>query len=142
VVCSGKVLVVRGTKKVTGVFVKFLEHVRTRLRCYHKIHVIADQDRSHTSGGIAEYLQRWEHRIQVHLLPSWSLDANPMELIWLVLHHTVTRNHGESDLEELLVYSEEFLQDRQPFSLKLPRVYAPLMELLRDEGVQISCIPI
>jgi len=78
----------------------------------------------------------------VHLLPSWSPDANPMELIWLVLHHTVTRNHGESDLEELLVYSEEFLQDRQPFSLKLPRVYAPLMELLRDEGVQISCIPI
>lgn len=78
----------------------------------------------------------------MHLLPSWSPDANPMELIWLVLHHTVTRNHGESDLEELLVYSEEFLQDRQPFSLKLPRVYAPLMELLRDEGVQISCIPI
>ena len=77
---SGKLLMVRGVQKVTEVFVKFLEHARTRLRCYHKIHVTVDQDSSHTSGEITQYLQRWEHRIQMHLLPSWSPDANPMNL--------------------------------------------------------------
>lgn len=139
---SGRLLVVRGAKRVTGVFVEFLEHARTRLRCYRKIHVIADQDSSHTSSGTQEYLERWEHRIQVHLLPSWSPDANPMEGVWLVLHNTITRNHGEDNLEELLSHSEQFLQDKEPFPLKLPKVYAPLLELLKEEGVQLSCEPI
>ena len=139
---SGRLLVVRGVKKVTETFVGFMEHVRTRLRCYHKIHILTDQDRSHTSGGVLQYLQVWGHRVQVHLLPSWSPDANPAEGIWLILHHTITRNHGESDLEELMSYAEEFLDARQPFELKLPKAYTPLMELLITESVQISCEPI
>jgi transposase len=139
---SGKLVLVTGARRATDLFLAFLEQVRTRLRRYRKIHVIADQDRSHTSRAINEYLERWKHRLEVHLLPAWSPDANPMEMIWLVLHQTVTVNHSEPVLDELVTHARQLLEERQPFRLKLPKVYKPLLKQIKRQGVQLSCVPI
>lgn len=139
---SGRLVLVTGARRATDLFCAFLEQVRTRLRRYRKIHVITDQDRSHISQAAKAYLKRWKHRLEVHLLPAWSPDANPMEVIWLVLHQTITVNHSEVTLGELVTYARQFLEECQPFNLKLPKVYEPLMRQLEKGSVQLSCVPI
>ncbi|MDR5703871.1 MAG: IS630 family transposase [Armatimonadota bacterium] len=139
---SGRLVLVTGARRATDLFCAFLEQVRTRLRRYRKIHVITDQDRSHISKAAKAYLKHWKHRLEVHLLPAWSPDANPMEVIWLVLHQTITVNHSEVTLGDLVTYARQFLEECQPFHLKLPKVYEPLMRQLKKGSVQLSCVPI
>ena len=63
----------------TALFLAHLDDLRSRLRRYRKIHVICDQATCHTSEAVAIYL--WEHRdrIDLHLLPAYSPDCNPIE---------------------------------------------------------------
>ena len=41
-----------------------------------------------------------EGRIEVHLLPNYAPDVNPIERVWWVLHEHVTRNPRCKSLEE------------------------------------------
>jgi putative transposase len=148
IVCGGinwqskRLIFIRGEKKVSELFISWLEETRKRLRRYHRIHIFCDNDSCHISQKVEEYLMKWRNRLCIHSLPSWSPDANPMELVWLVLHNVVTRNHACSNLEELFGYVEAFLKEGQPFDIKLPEVYKPLMDSLDFKTVQISCAPI
>ena len=48
------------------------------------------------------YLARWGHRIQLHFLPKYAPETNPIERVWWHLHETITRNHRKQTIEELL----------------------------------------
>ena len=69
-----------------ALFIKHLDDLRRRLRRYKKIHVICDNAGFHTSQAVIEYLWKHEGRIEVHLLPSYSPDYNPIERVWWHLH--------------------------------------------------------
>ncbi len=101
-----------------ALFLKHLDDLRRRLRRYKKIHVICDNAGSHTSLEVIQYLWKWEGRIEVHLLPRYSPDLNPIERVWWHLHEDITRNHRCKDLEELLDQVFAWLGQESPFQIE------------------------
>lgn len=101
-----------------ALFIKHLEDLRRRLRRYRKIHVICDNAGFHTSHAVIEYLWEHEGRIEVHLLPSYSPDYNPIERVWWHLHEDITRNHRCKDPKELLDKVFAWLGEENPFEIE------------------------
>jgi putative transposase len=101
-----------------ALFIKHLEDLRRRLRRYKTIHVICDNAGFHTSHAVIEYLWKHEGRIEVHLLPSYSPDYNPIERVWWHLHEEITRNHRCKDSKELLDKVFAWLGEENPFEIE------------------------
>jgi putative transposase len=101
-----------------ALFLKHLDDLRRKLRRYRKIHVICDNAGGHTSLEVIQYLWKWEGRIEVHLLPSYSPDLNPIERVWWHLHENITRNHRCKDLSELLDQVFAWLGQENPFQIQ------------------------
>ena len=112
-----------GQGRNTSLFLTHLDDLRRRLRCYKKIHVICDNAKCHASNEVAVYL--WEHRdrIDLHFLPSYSPDCNPIERVWWNLHDQITRNHQCRSMEELLDLTFTWLRSRNPFKVEGRSVY-------------------
>ena len=47
-------------------------------------------------------------------------------LVWWSLHEAVSRNHECAGLDELVEFAEGYLEERQPFRLRLGEVYNQL----------------
>jgi len=101
-----------------ALFVRHLDDLRCRLLCYHKIHVICDNARSHACRLVQRYLRQWGHRIVLHYLPTYAPDANPIERVWWHLHEEITRCHRCQSLEELLDLVFAWLQKRTRFTVE------------------------
>jgi transposase len=95
-----------------------LDDLRRRLRRYRKIHVIRDNPGSHTSLEVIQYQWKHECRIEVHLLPAYSPDLNPIVRVWWHLHENITRNHRCKDLDELLDRVFSWLEQANPFRIE------------------------
>lgn len=118
---TGQVFVTEAAPKQgrnSALFLKHLDDLRRKLRRYRKIHVICDNASCHTSREVIEYLWDWEGRIEVHLLPSYSPDLNPIERVWWHLHENITRNHRCKDLGELLDQVFAWLGQANPFEIE------------------------
>jgi putative transposase len=123
---SGRLHWVVGESKNSELFIKLLEHLGKTYRCHKRLHLAVDNDPSHTSGRVKGYLEASGGRVRLYPLPPWSPQSNPVELIWWSLHEAVSRNHACEGLEELLPFAEGYLQQRQPFRLKLGADYREL----------------
>ncbi|HKB41468.1 MAG TPA: IS630 family transposase [Gemmataceae bacterium] len=118
---TGTLWVTEGDKRDGDLFVRHLEDLRRRLRRYRVIHVICDNARFHQAAKckrLAEYLQRWGHRIVLHYLPLYAPEANPIERVWWHLHDEITRNHQCHTLEELLDLVFRWLEDGNPYEIE------------------------
>ena len=51
---------------------------------------------------VQEYLAKWGHRIELHYLPKFAPETNPIERVWWRLRETITRNHRCHSLEVLI----------------------------------------
>ncbi len=91
-----------GTRRNAQLFLAHLDDLRWRLRGFQKIHVICDNARFHDCKAVREYLAKWAHRIELHYLPKYAPETNPIERVWWHLHETITRNHRCHTLDELL----------------------------------------
>ena len=108
----------------TAQFLAHLDDLRSRLRNCRKIHVICDNAKFHDSKAVHAYLQQWGHRIQIHFLPKYAPETNPIERVWWHLHETITRNHRCQTLEELIqqayewfaTYNNHYLDMRNTFA--------------------------
>ena len=90
------------------------------------MNLAVDNDGSHVSKRVEKYVKDSGGRINLHPLPSWSPESNPVELVWWSLHEAVSRNHECAGLDELVEFAEGYLKERQPFILKLGEVYERL----------------
>ena len=118
---TGRVFLTEGRPREgrsAALFCRHLDDLRRKLRRYRKVHVICDNAKFHTSQAVIEYLWEHEGRIEVHLLPNYSPDLNPIERVWWVLHEHVTRNHRCKSLEELLGMVFAWLEERTPFTVE------------------------
>ena len=58
------------------------------------------------------------YRIDLHLLPAYSPDCNPIERVRWHLHESVTRNHRCKSMQELLDLTFAWLAGRNPFQVE------------------------
>jgi transposase len=123
---TGRFHWVSGPRKNDELFLKLLKELRRIYRCHRSLHLALDNDRSHTSARVEEYLKASGQRLRLYALPTWSPQSNPVELIWWGLHEAVSRNHGCKDLSELVEFAQRYLQESQPFHPKLGGDYEQL----------------
>ena len=99
-----------GKQRNAELFIEHLDDLRRRLRGYRKIHVILDNASFHDCRRVREYLARWGHRIELHFLPKYAPETNPIERVWWHLHETITRNHQCESLDELLALAYDWFE--------------------------------
>ena len=108
---TGTLLVSRPRwRRNTVQFLAHLDDLRFRLRSYRKIHVICDNAKFHDSQAVKAYLRQWGHRMEIHFLPKYAPQTNPIERVWWHLHETITRNHRCQTLEELIDQAYEWFE--------------------------------
>jgi putative transposase len=123
---TGRFHWVLGERRNDELFIRLLDYLRKTYRCHKHLHLGVDNDASHTSKPVKEYVEDSAGRIRLHPLPSWSPESNPVELVWWSMHEAVSRNHECSGLDDLVELAEGYLEERQPFGLKLGEVYERL----------------
>ncbi|HMP79818.1 MAG TPA: transposase [Pirellulaceae bacterium] len=98
-------------------FVGYLEGLRRRLRRYRVIHMICDNAQFHDCRLVRHYLVQHPGRFQLHFLPKYAPEINPIERVWWRLHETITRNHRCTVLPQLLNEVHDYLETNE----QLPR---------------------
>ena len=121
---TGTLVATPGKRRNGGLFVAHLEDLRRRFRCYRKVHVICDNASFHKRGAVEAYLREWGRRVELHYLPLYAPEANPIERVWWMLHEAITRNHRRRSILELLDLTLAWLEGRQPWEIQ-DRVYFP-----------------
>jgi len=91
-----------GKRRNADLFIQHLDDLRSRLRGYRKIHVICDNAAFHDCRKVDRYLEKWGHRIEIHFLPKYAPETNPIERVWWHMHETITRNHRCQTIDELI----------------------------------------
>lgn len=74
-----------------GSIVCFLEGIKKAYSDAPKVHVILDQSGYHRSVEVTSYAK--SHGIDLHFLPPYSPNLNPIERVWKVMNEWVRNNH-------------------------------------------------
>lgn len=112
---TGKVLYAHGPRKNSDLFIDSLHVINKAYRRAKIIHIVLDNYIIHKSAKAKRALENFGGRIQLHFLPPYSPEHNPIERLWKQLHDNVTRNHRHKDMPELWSDVTRFLRDVQPF---------------------------
>jgi hypothetical protein len=120
---TGRLHWVSGERRNDELLIKLLDKLRRTYRCHKELHLATDNDASHLSKRVKEYVEESAGRIRLHPLPSWSVESNPVELVWWSVHEAVSRNHECAGLDDLVESAEGYLEETQPFGPKLGEVY-------------------
>ena len=112
-----------GKRRNTELFLEHLDELRRSLRSYTKIHVICDNDAFHQSWAVKQYLDRWHHRLEIHFLPKYAPETNPVERVWWHFHDTITRNHRCRTLQELLDQSYDWFQNAGRHYFEMRKIF-------------------
>jgi putative transposase len=113
---TGKLITTEGYPKQgrnAELFIRHLEDLRVRLRCYRVIHVFCDNAKAHNCKKVEAYLAEHGDRIQIHYLPKRSPETNPIERVWWHLHEEITRNHRCKDMKDLLELVFAWLESKK-----------------------------
>ena len=116
---TGRVVISEaGRRRNSELFIEHLDDLRRRFRSYRKIHVICDNAAFHGSRKVMEYLYRHRTRIEIHFLPAYAPETNPIERVWWHLHEVITRNHQSQTIQELIQLANEWFQQQPYFGLE------------------------
>jgi len=110
---TGEIVWVTADRKDSFAFVVWLRHVA---RTYEgaTVHVILDNYGIHKSR-LTQHALAELGCIELHFLPPYSPELNPIERLWGEVHANVTRNHRCKDIDELMDAVDAFLRTAQPY---------------------------
>ncbi len=111
---TGKVIWTVSEKKNSAAFIEWLKHLRKCYRRYKRIHVICDNYIIHKSKITQRAVSKMSG-IELHFLPPYSPEYNPIERLWGELHANVTRNHRRRTIRELMEDVNAFLYAASPY---------------------------
>lgn len=111
---TGRVDYVSGTRKNSGLFIDMLCQLRSTYRSAKTITLIVDNYIIHKSKKTLKWLKKNPKFILIYQ-PIYSPWVNKIELLWLALHETVTRNHHCKTMWELLKNVRQFMKTASPF---------------------------
>jgi transposase len=112
-----------GKHRNTELFLEHLDDLRRSLRSYHKIHVICDNAAFHQSRAVKRYLDHWRDRIEIHFLPKYAPESNPVERVWWHFHETITRNHRCRSLQEPLDLSYDWFEQARGHYFEMRKIF-------------------
>ena len=112
---TGTVLYAHGPRKNSDLFIDSLRVINNAYRRAKRIHLVLDNYIIHKSGKTQKALETFGGRIQLHFLPPYSPEHNPIERLWKQMHDHVTRNHKHTTMPSLWQDVTQFLEDVQPF---------------------------
>ena len=112
---TGHVLYSHGPRKNSELFIDLLTVLRRSYRRTQIVHLVLDNYCIHKSRLTLHALKALGGRIQLHFLPPYSPEHNPIERLWKQLHDNVTRNHRHQSMPSLWKDAVRFLHDIQPF---------------------------
>jgi putative transposase len=116
---TGVLITTEGSKRDGALFVAHLHELRRRLQRYKVIHVICDNAKfHHDCGAVWEFCYQYGERVQLHFLPKYAPELNPIERVWWRLHEAITRNHQCQNLEELVDQVLAWLTERKTFPVQ------------------------
>ncbi|HBW4775904.1 IS630 family transposase [Klebsiella pneumoniae] len=111
---TGKIHYVSGISKSSDLFIKLLEALRRTYRRAKSITLVLDNYVIHKSRKVERWLEK-NTKFRLLFLPTYSPWLNPIELLWLSLHETVTRNHQCRYMWQLLRQINQFMKAASPF---------------------------
>ena len=142
---TGRLHWVRGERKNEELFIKAARSVcEGPIVATKDLHLAVDNDSSHTSKRVENYVKDSGGRIRLHPLPSWSPESNPVELVWWSLHEAVSRNHECEGLDDLVGFAEDYFEEREPFRFEARGGLRAVGKVaaMRSASVHLYCGPI
>ena len=99
--------------KVNSLSIKgFLEQLLEKYPQHRCLHLIWDNAGYHRSEEIKAFVEK-EKRLQVHYLPPYSPNLNPIERLWKVMHEKVTYNRYYKKFHEFKDSIQNFFEKIQ-----------------------------
>ena len=111
---TGKIHYVSGSSKSSDLFISLLEALRRTYRRAKTITFVLDNYVIHKSRKVERWLEK-NTKFRLLFLPVYSPWLNPIELLWLSLHETITRNHQCQYMWQLLRQVNQFMKAASPF---------------------------
>ena len=111
---TGQISYVEGNRKTTDLFLELLKKLKRQYRRAKTITLIVDNYIIHKSKETLNWLGRNPKFIVIYQ-PVYSPWVNRIELLWLALHETVTRNHRCRTMWQLLKNVGQFMKAASPF---------------------------
>ena len=96
-------------------FIDLLAAAAKRYRRARRIHLIVDNYSIHASRVTRQALAEYNGRIELHFLPPFCPEENPIERLWRDVHANVTRNHRCGDITELMREVHRYLKAADPY---------------------------
>ncbi len=103
-----------GSKKCFDLFINLLETLRQTYWRAKTITLVVDNYIIHKSRKVERWLEK-NTKFRLLFLPTYSPWLNPIELLWLSLHETITRNHQCQYMWQLLEQVKLFMNTASPF---------------------------
>ncbi|QXE13508.1 IS630 family transposase [Pectobacterium atrosepticum] len=105
---------VGGNSKCSDLFINLLEALRRTYRRAKTLTIVVDNYIIHKSHKVERWLEK-NKKFRLLFLPTYSPWLNPIELLWLSLHETITRNHQCRYMWQLLGRVNQFMNAASPF---------------------------
>ena len=112
---TGHLIWVEGKRKTSDLFLALVAAISGAYRWARRIHLVVDNFIIHFSKKTTREVARYDGRIKIHGLPTYSPQLNPIERLWKQLHDAVTRNHRFPTMTRLLAAVHRFLRESVPF---------------------------
>jgi putative transposase len=112
---TGRVVYTHGPRKNSTLFVSLLDELRRTYRRAATLHLVLDNYIIHKSRQTLRALAAMHGKIELHFLPPYSPEHNPIEGLWKQLHDNVTRNHRHTSMESLWKDATQFMYAVQPY---------------------------
>lgn len=91
-----------------------MAEIRKRYRQAKTIRLIVDNYVIHKSAITTNFLEH-NKKFQLLFQPVYHPWVNKIELVWKQLHDTVTRNHRQATMNQLMVDVRKFMNNVSPF---------------------------
>lgn len=111
---TGRIHYVSGNSKNSDLFISLLETLRGTYRRAKTITLVVDNYIIHKSRKVERWLEK-NTKFRLLFLPTYSPWLNRIELLWLSLHETITRNHQCRYMWQLLEQVKQFMNAASPF---------------------------
>jgi transposase len=119
---TGEVVTLDSGRKNSDLFIGLLKGLCDFFPETRVIHIVVDNYIIHKSKRTLAAVAKLGGRVQLHFLPTYSPEHNPIERLWKELHDCVTRNHDAKTFADLLQRVEAFLDSAAPYPGSKPSV--------------------